>query len=113
MQIVNTLYVLQTGSRGNDIHVTYTTYMVYDVQKCSLYDGFVRPWKWTFTDRHAAPIFYDILRLLYTDPRSKTNSSIILLQPRDGGGEGGGGGGGGGGGDLMNVFPSRSPKTRC
>jgi hypothetical protein len=34
--------------------VTYTTYMVYDVQKCSLYgrlyDGFVRPWKWTLTD---------------------------------------------------------------
>jgi hypothetical protein len=52
MQIVNTLYDVQTGSRGNDIHVTYTTYMVYDVQKCNLYgrlyDGFVRPWKWTF-----------------------------------------------------------------
>jgi hypothetical protein len=51
MQIVNTLYVVQTGSRENDIHMTYTTYMVYDVQKCSLYgslyDGFVRPWKWT------------------------------------------------------------------
>jgi hypothetical protein len=53
MQIVNTLYDVQTGSRGNDIHVTYTTYMVYDVQKCNLYgrlyDGFVRPWKWTFS----------------------------------------------------------------
>jgi hypothetical protein len=33
------------------VHMTYATYMVYVVQKCNLYsrlyDGFVRPWKWT------------------------------------------------------------------
>jgi hypothetical protein len=38
--------------RGNGTHMTYATYMVYVVQKCSmygrLYDGFVRTWKSTF-----------------------------------------------------------------
>ena len=46
-----TRYVVNAGLRGNGIHMTYATYMVYVVQKCSLYgrlyDGFVRPWKWT------------------------------------------------------------------
>jgi hypothetical protein len=46
-----TRYVVNAGLRGNGIHMMYATYIVYVVQKCSLYgrlnDGFVRTWKST------------------------------------------------------------------
>jgi hypothetical protein len=48
-----TRYVVNAGLRGNIMHMTYATYMVYVVQKCSLYgrlyDGFVRTWKSTLS----------------------------------------------------------------
>jgi hypothetical protein len=48
-----TRYMVNAGLRGNGIHMTYATYMVYVVQKCSLYgrlyDGFVRTWKSTLS----------------------------------------------------------------
>jgi hypothetical protein len=44
-----TRYVVNAGLRGNGMHMTYATYMVYVVQKCSLYDGFVHTWKSTLS----------------------------------------------------------------
>jgi hypothetical protein len=50
-----TRYLVNAGLCGNGIHMTYATYMVYVVQKCSLYgrlyDGFVRTWKSTFSSK--------------------------------------------------------------